>query len=190
MPHSDGRRSPLRALHDRHDATTLSHVCEPRRDRGTTWSRFSAARPQYWHRWASRANTARRERGALARNGTRTKWTSRMTVGTGAVRRSERNSAPLRWTISAFSLSTRTTARRDDTTHSGSKLALSKSARATRYPPPGARVYWRLSDVAGERVEAVRVVRVLSPHQSMYATRSRGGGAVTDPYAVSRRKRT
>src|SRR6185369_6864615 len=47
------------------------------------------------------------------------------------LRRSERNSAPLRWTTSAFSLRTRTTARRDDTTQSGSKLALSKSARAT-----------------------------------------------------------
>ena len=29
MPHSAGSRSPLRALHDRHDATTLSHVCGP-----------------------------------------------------------------------------------------------------------------------------------------------------------------
>ena len=52
-------------------------------------------------------------------------------TGTGTMRRSERNSAPLRCTISAFSLSTSTTARRDDTTHSGSKLAFSKSARAT-----------------------------------------------------------
>ena len=94
-------------------------------------------RPQYWQRWPSRANTARRDSGALARNGTRTKCTRRMTVGTGTPRRSERNSAPLRCTISAFSFSTSTTARRDDTTHSGSKLALSKSARATRYPPPG-----------------------------------------------------
>ena len=72
----------------------------------------------------------------MARNGTRTKWTRRITVGTGTARRSERNSAPLRCTISAFSFNTSTTARRDDTTQSGSKLALSKSARATRYPPP------------------------------------------------------
>src|SRR6185437_13113310 len=54
-----------------------------------------------------------------------------MTVGTGTFRRSDRNSAPLRWTISAFSFSTRTTARRDETTQSGSKLALRSSARAT-----------------------------------------------------------
>ena len=42
------------------------------------------ARPcdEYWQRWLSRANTARR-RGAVARKGTRTKCTRRMTVGTG-----------------------------------------------------------------------------------------------------------
>ena len=33
MPHSAGRRSPPRALHERHDATTLSQECVPRRDR-------------------------------------------------------------------------------------------------------------------------------------------------------------
>ncbi len=68
----------------------------------------------------------------MARYGTRTKCTRRITVGTGTARRSERNSAPLRWTISAFSFSTSTTARRAGTTHNGSKLALSRSARATR----------------------------------------------------------
>ena len=45
MPHSRGSRSSLRALHDRHDATTFSHVCGPPRERGTTWSRFSAVAP-------------------------------------------------------------------------------------------------------------------------------------------------
>ena len=80
-PASERRRSSLRALHDRHDATTLSHACGPPRDRGTTWSMFSAARLQYWQRWPSRANTARRESGTRLRYGTRTKWTSRITDG-------------------------------------------------------------------------------------------------------------
>jgi hypothetical protein len=71
IEHSCGRRSSLRALHARHDATTLSHAWGPPRERGTTWSMFSAAPPQYWHRWPSRAKTARRDSGAAARYGTR-----------------------------------------------------------------------------------------------------------------------
>src|SRR5712691_7619621 len=58
-----------------------------------------------------------------------------MTDGTGTVTRSAWNSAPLRWTISAFSFSTSTTARRADTTHRGSKLALSISALPNRDLP-------------------------------------------------------
>ena len=73
----------MRALHERHDATTLSHSCGPPRERGTTWSMFSAARLQYWQRWPSRANTARRDSGTRVRYGTRTKWTRRITDGTG-----------------------------------------------------------------------------------------------------------
>ena len=46
----------------------------PPRERGTTWSMFSAARLQYWQRWPSRAKTARRESGTRLRYGTRTKW--------------------------------------------------------------------------------------------------------------------
>ena len=109
-----------------------SPTCAARPANAAARDRGSRPRvPQYWQRWPSRANTARRDSGAVARNGTRTKCTRRMTVGTGTLRRSERNSAPLRCTISAFSFSTSTTARRDDTTQSGSKLALSNSARAT-----------------------------------------------------------
>src|SRR5204862_2446964 len=52
--------------------------------------------------------------------------------GTGKDIRSLRSSAPLRATITAFSLSTSTTARRSGTTHNGSKLALSKSALPKR----------------------------------------------------------
>lgn len=40
------------------------------------------------------------------------------------------------WTTSAFSFSTRTTARRSETTQSGSKLALRTSAVATLHPSP------------------------------------------------------
>src|SRR5437899_509783 len=51
-----------------------------------------------------------------------------MTDGTGNVSRSERSSPSAAWMTSAFSLSTSTTARRIDTTQSGSKLAFSTSA--------------------------------------------------------------
>src|SRR5690349_9484310 len=86
-------RFSLRALHGRHDATTFSQVCSPPRDRGITWSMFSAGRLQYWHRCSSRANTARRESGTRLRYGTRTKCTSRMTDGHGTFMRAEWSSA-------------------------------------------------------------------------------------------------
>ena len=106
-----------------------------------------------------------------------------MTVGTGTTRRSERNSAPLRCTISAFSFSTRTTARRDDTTQSGSKLALSKSARATRYPPPRPTVYRRRPDpVAGFPAGRGAPLEVRDEV-------GRAGARSTSPYAVSSRNR-
>ena len=63
------RRSSLRELQGRHDATTLSQVWGPPRERGTTWSMFSAGRLQYWQRCPSRAKTARRESGTRLRYG-------------------------------------------------------------------------------------------------------------------------
>ena len=54
------RWSSLRMLHGRHDATTFSHVWAPPLLRGTTWSMFSAAAPQYWQRCPSRRKMARR----------------------------------------------------------------------------------------------------------------------------------
>lgn len=69
---SERRSSSFLALHARHEATTFSHVCSPPRDRGMTWSMFSAFAPQYWQRCPSRTKTARRESGARARYGTRT----------------------------------------------------------------------------------------------------------------------
>ena len=59
-------RSRLRTLQGRHAATTFSQVCSPPRLRGTTWSMLSAATPQYWQRWPSRANTPRRLSGRPA----------------------------------------------------------------------------------------------------------------------------
>ena len=146
--------------------------CAGRRATGAARDRGSRpAVPQYWHRCPSRAKTARRESGAVARNGTRTKCTSRITVGTGTFRRSERNSAPLRWTISAFSFSTRTTARRDDTTQSGSKLALSKSARATV--------------ITSRAAEISRLYRCAGPAARCGATRSPRHGRAAAPFEVA-----
>src|SRR4051794_38633915 len=78
-----------------------------------------------------------------------------MTVGTGIERFSERNAAPLRSTISAFSLSTSTTARRAGTTHKGSKLALSKSARATAITSGWTKVYRRRRSVLSSSAPVV-----------------------------------
>src|SRR5439155_15583969 len=69
-PASCGVLSIFLALHRRHAATTFSHTWSPPRERGSTWSRFSAAEPQYWHSHPSRANTARLVSGAWARKGT------------------------------------------------------------------------------------------------------------------------
>jgi len=145
---------PVMELHDRQLATTFSHACGPPRERGTTWSMFSAVRLQYWQRWPSRANTARRDSGTRLRCGTRTKCTSRITEGAGTTVRSECSSAPLRSTTSAFSFRTRTTARRIETTHSGSKLAFNSSVRPTASSPPST-----ASAVYRRRPESPRSIR-------------------------------
>ena len=95
-------------------------VCSPPRLRGTTWSMLSAAWPQYWQRWSSRANTPRRFSGARRRYGTFTKWRSRITDGTASVRCSECSASPVSWRMSALCPSTSTAARRLGTTQSGS----------------------------------------------------------------------
>src|SRR4051794_14069640 len=113
------RRFSLRELHRRHAATTLSHVCGPPFDRGTTWSTFSAGLPQYWHTQPSRANTARRVSAACARYGILTKYRRRTTEGADMVMRSDRKITPFDASTSALSLSTRTTVRLAGTTASG-----------------------------------------------------------------------
>ena len=106
-------------------------------DRGTTWSMFSAAAVAVLAAVpVAREHGPARAAGPGSGTGTRTKWTRRITAGTGMVMRSEWSSAPLRATISAFSFSTSTTARRIGTTQSGSKLALSISALPKRPRPP------------------------------------------------------
>ena len=47
-------------LQGRQAATTLSQLWVPPFERGITWSMFSAGALQYWQRWPSRTNTARR----------------------------------------------------------------------------------------------------------------------------------
>src|SRR4029077_2576163 len=160
-PASESRRSSLRELHDRHDATTLSQAWGPPRDRGTTWSMFSAARLQYWQRWPSRANTARRESGTRLRYGTRTKWCSRITDGIGSWARSECRTAPLRTMISAFSFSTSTTARRIGTTQSGSKLALSSRALPKRRHLPDQDGFGRSCSAASLPAQFLAPVEIL-----------------------------
>ena len=61
MPASSGVRSRFGRLHGRQAAATFSHPCWPPPERGITWSIESAWPPQYWQRWSSRANTARRD---------------------------------------------------------------------------------------------------------------------------------
>jgi hypothetical protein len=90
----------------------------------------------------------------------------------------------LRCTISAFSFNTNTTARRDDTTHNGSKLALSKRLLATRCSPPVPRAYRRHYNAIGRRFGLTpsgnrRGYR--DRHHSKYEMRSAGAGATVSP---------
>src|SRR5262245_15793366 len=128
-------RSRLRTLQGRQAATTFSHAWSPPRLRGTTWSMLSAAPPQYWQRWSSRANTERRLSGVFQRYGTRTNRRRRTTDGTATANRGECITASVAWSISAVSPSTSTTARRSLTMHSGSNVALSTSALVIDAPP-------------------------------------------------------
>ncbi len=73
--------------------------------------------------------TERRLSGTRRLYGTLTYVRSRTTVGDGIVSSSECHTNPFDATTSARSRSTRTRARRAGTTESGSKLALSTSAR-------------------------------------------------------------
>src|SRR5262245_4691660 len=128
---SDSIRSSLEELQRLQQATTFSQTCWPPRERGTTWSMLSALVPQYWQRCPSRMNTARRDSGARARYGTRTRRVRRITDGIGNARRSEWRTSPRAWTTSALLFSTSTTARRIGTTPSGSYEAFRTRERAT-----------------------------------------------------------
>ena len=117
MPASSGVRSRLRRLHGRHAAATFSHSCWPPRERGMMWSIESACSPQYWQRWSSRANTARRDSAVRRWYGTLTMYRSRITSGFGT-RQRLRSAAtvPSSSMMSALSASTRHAARRAGTT--------------------------------------------------------------------------
>src|SRR6266542_5672197 len=130
-PTSCGRRSSLWLLQRRQAATTFSQTCRPPRERGTTWSTFSARSAQYWQVWSSRTNTARLDNPARARNGTFTKYRRRITLGACRTRLAPRTGRAPGTSTSAFSLRTSTTARRTGTTQIGWYDALRTSARST-----------------------------------------------------------
>src|SRR6266542_527364 len=85
-PTSWGSRSSLWLLHRRQAATTFSQTWRPPRERGTTWSTFSARSPQYWQTWSSQTNTARLDNPTRALKGTFTKYQKRMTLRTWSTR--------------------------------------------------------------------------------------------------------
>src|SRR6266508_598055 len=134
-PTSWGSRSSLWLLHRRQAATTFSQTWRPPRERGTTWSTFSARSPQYWQTWSSRTNTARLDNPARALKGTFTKYRRRMTLGAGSTRLAPRTGRAPGTSTSAFSLRTSTTARRTGTTQIGWYDAFRTSARSI----PGSR---------------------------------------------------
>jgi hypothetical protein len=128
QPSSAGVRSPLVWLHRAQAATTFSQACRPPRLRGMTWSIVSAGALQYWHRQPSRAKIARRDRPTCARYGTRTNRVNRTTLGTGSWCRALCRIPSPSATQMAFAERTRIAARRTDTTHSGSYVALRTNA--------------------------------------------------------------
>lgn len=130
-PASAGVRPPFLVLQRRHAATTFVQECSPPCERGTTWSRFSACRPQYWHRWPSRWNTVLRFTGIRRSRGTRTYRFRRTTDGDGIAMTSDLQSAPFVTSTSARSRRTSTRARLTGTTESGSRLAFRTSDRDT-----------------------------------------------------------
>ena len=103
-----------------------------------------------------------------ARGGSRT--------GSGWSARSEWSSPPLRATISAFSFSTRTTARRIGTTQSGSKLALSSSALPKRSRPPSPALAVRRQSTGARRVRTACHLAAPSRYVTTSWARVRGPG--------------
>src|SRR4051794_18222150 len=89
-------------------------------------------------------------------------------------------------TRTAFSVRTSTTARRDDTTHKGSYVALSTSASATAHPP---RPAWHQASVSADRGNETRLGRDAHPRSSdespARGRRGRQNVAVTSPVQLS-----
>src|ERR1700722_6368800 len=90
---------------------------------------LSAAEPQYWQLWPSRANTVRRFTATLRSLGTRTYLASLTTEGSGITVHADLNTRSVAWTISALVSRTSSIARRVDTSPSGSNETLRTSAR-------------------------------------------------------------
>ena len=111
-----------------------------------------------------------------------------MTSGAWSTRWAERTQAvPSSWRTSAFSASTRHTARRAGTTLSGSYVALRTSTPHGREPIPAPAVRRRgLPDVP----PGLGTLRRHARHHASHATASAAsGGRVGSPYCVARRKR-
>src|SRR5205085_11951136 len=87
-----GRWSPLRLLQARQQATRLSQLESPPRERGTTWSSVSSVGgntlPQYWQVLWSRRRMFLRDR-LLRSKGMWMYSTRRMTDGVGIEKRDE-----------------------------------------------------------------------------------------------------
>src|SRR3954469_21065541 len=84
----------------------------------------------------------------------------RTTAGTTTTRVALSIPPPPPPTRTALSVRTSTTARRDDTTHKGSYVALSTSASATAHPP---RPAWHQASVSADRGNETRLRREAHP---------------------------
>src|SRR6266550_8841427 len=80
MPDSAGVRLPFLRLQSEQEATTLTQVVWPPRERGSRWSNVSSSRvPQNWHTNLSRRNTLKRVNAGWVEG--RTKVLSETTLG-------------------------------------------------------------------------------------------------------------
>ena len=188
-PASARRRSSLRALHDRHEATTLSHAWGPPAS-GAPRGRCS---PPPGCSTGTGARRGRRPPGARAgtrlRYGTRTKWCSRITAGTGMVARSEWSSRAVARDDLRLLLQHEhdRPAHRDDAERLEAGVEQQRSSQASgassvASPTECRAESYRCGPRAGRGLPIAR-------HHSRYATRSRGSGGVAAPYWVSKRKR-
>src|ERR1017187_314512 len=121
---------PFLRLHSWQHATRFSHVDNPPRDRGTTWSSVSSpavsTTPQYWHALRSHSKMFLRE-SARVWCGILRYSSSRITLGIATVNRAACSTAPCSSSVRATPFSTSTSARRAPQMLIGSYDAFSTS---------------------------------------------------------------